>query len=355
MRILLILGAVLAPRVAVAAATVAAPGGVPDGIPAGFWGFNPVIVGALALVAWTYMQGVERLERRGRPVAWGRQAAVYAGLLTLWAALQSPLASWAGDSFEGQAWQGFALRLLGPLLFFLGTPQSALIAGLPRWGRRALARRLPHRGRIRRGLRAAARPVPATLGLILGLGVWCLPAMQAVSGQAVAGQAVGGTLMQATWLASGLLFFATLFHPQDAPHGPPHARRQAMLIAAALAQLLIGAALTMKPMLLYRFGRGLGDEAAGGYVIWTPSCFLLLAAILIVVHQWNAAEERRWARAQRGGLSNAEMMALMPQTAEELRLAVAPRNRRTAYGLGLIPLLMFVTLFATVETVRMIG
>lgn len=314
------------------------------------WGFNPLIVAPLAGLAWLFMQGAEQMAARGRPVATWRQSVFYAGLAVLWAALQSPLAAWAGIAYEGHAWQGLLLRILGPLLVLLAAPQSALIAGLGRRARRGLARRLPHRGRARRILRAALQPLPAALAFIGTLYLWELPPLQ----NAAQAQALLGALMRGTFLLTGLWFFATLFHPQDPPHGPAHVRRQLMLIAATFSQLLLGAAITMKPMVLYTaYHLGLGDEAGGGYVIWTPSCFVLLAAIILVVHQWNAAEERLWRRAQRGGLSNAEMMALMPQTAQELWLVVTPKNRRTAYGLSMIPLILFVMVFATVTTVRM--
>lgn len=316
----------------------------------GGWGFNPLIVAPLALVAFAFMQGAERLAARGRPVAGWRQGVFYAGMLMLWAALQSPLAAWAGIAYEGHAWQGAVLRILGPLLVLLAAPQSALIAGLGPKGRRWLARRLPHRGAAKRALRAVTRPLPAALLFIGMLYLWELPPVQ----NRAAHHWAPGALMLTLYLATGLIFFATLFHPQDPPIGPGHAKRQLMLIAASFSQLLLGAAITMKPMVLYTaYHLGLNDEAAGGYVIWTPSCFMLLAAIILVVHQWNGAEERRWLRAQRGGLSNAEMMELMPQTAEELWMVVTPKNRRTAYGLSMIPLVLFLMVFATVTTVRM--
>lgn len=316
------------------------------------WAFDPLIIAPLALLAWAYMQGTEALAVRRRPVHGLRQALFYAGLLILWAALQSPLAAWARVAYEGHAWQGVLLRILGPMLIFWAAPQSALIAGLGPRGRRWLARRMPHRGAVKRALRAAVRPLPAAVAFIATLYVWELPPVQ----NAAASHWPLAALMKAMFLATGLAFFATVFHPQDPPLGPGHARRQMMLIATSFAQLLAGAAITMKPMILYpAYAFGLNDEAAGGYIIWTPSCMILLAAIIAVVHQWNGAEERRWARAQRGGLSNAEMMELMPQTADELWMVVTPKNRRTAYGLSMIPLFLFVMVFATVETVRFMG
>lgn len=343
MRFILILLVGLAPLPALAAD----PATIGSG-----WAFNPLIVVPLALLAWAYMQGVEALAARGRPVHAVKQGMFYAGLLILWAALQSPLAAWAEVAYEGHAWQGVCLRILGPMLIFWATPQSALIAGLGPKGRRWLAGRMPHQGAVKSTLRAVTSPLPAGVAFIATLYVWELPPVQ----NAAASNAALGALMLAMFLGTGTIFFATVFHPQDPPLGPGHARRQMMLISTSFAQLLAGAAITMKPMILYpAYHFGLNDEAAGGYIIWTPSCMILLAAIIAVVHQWNGAEERRWARAQRGGLSNAEMMELMPQTAEELWMVVTPKNRRTAYGLSMIPLFLFVMVFATVETVRFMG
>lgn len=345
MRPILIVLVGLVPLPALAATTAG------TALPMG-WGFNPLVVAALAGLAWAYMRGTEALVARGRPVHGARQALFYAGLLVLWAALQSPLAGWAGVSYEAHAWQGLMLRILGPLLALLAAPQSALIAGLGPRGRRWLARHLPHRGAVKRSLRAATRPLPAAVLFILCLYLWEFPPLQ----DAAARHWALSALMLASYLATGLIYFATIFHPQDPPVGPRHAPRQAMLIATALAQLLLGALITMKSILLYPAYRfGLGDEAAGGYVIWTPSCLILLIVILLVVYHWNAAEERAWARAQRGGLSNAQMMMMMPETAEELWQIVRPRNKRTAYGLAMVPLMLFVTVFAMVASLGMIG
>ena len=171
-----------------------------------------------------------------------------------------PAAAGGGIAYGGHAWRGLLLRILGPLLVLLAAPQSALIAGLGRRARRGLARRLPHRGRAWRILRAALQPLPAALAFIGTLYLWELPPLQ----NAAQAQALLGALMRGTFLLTGLWFFATLFHPQDPPHGPAHVRRQLMLTAAPLPPLLLGAAFTITPLIpppAHHLGLGRG---AGG-------------------------------------------------------------------------------------------
>ena len=306
------------------------------------------------------MNGTEALAARARPVALWRQGAFWLALVLVYAALQSPLDRMAEHLFSFHAVQELLLRVAAPALIGLATPQSALIAGFGRGARRRLARALPHRCAVKRVARALARPFPAAALFIGTLYFWAVPPLHDAALLHPALHAV----LNASLFATGVLFFLTLFDPRDPPVAAPHGRRQMMLVSATLSQIVLGAALVLKTMVLYTaydtLGRlpgaaGLSDEASGGFVMWTPTCMILLGAIMVVVVHWNGAEERRWARAQRGGLSNAEMMALMPQTAEELWLVVTPRNRRLALSLSAVPLALFVMVFAVVFTVRIVG
>lgn len=344
---------------ALAVTALAAPAHAEGPDPATVWGFDPVLLAMLGAAAWAYIVGAERLAGRKRAVPVWRQAAFWLGLVAVYAALQSPLDRMAGHLYALHAVQQLLLRVVGPLLLAVAVPQSALIAGMTPGARRWLARHLPHRGAVKRTLRALARPFPAGALFIGTLYLWSVPPVLNAALQ-VPGLHV---LLNATAFAAGLFFFLTLFDPRDPPVGAPHGRRQIMLISAALSQIVLGAALTLKPMVVYtafdaagRMGgmTALADEATGGFVIWTPTCLILLSCIIAVVVHWNGAEERRWARAQRGGLSNAEMMMLMPQTADELWMVVTPKNRRTALGLSAIPLTLFVLVFALVAVVRAI-
>ncbi|MFC2968559.1 cytochrome c oxidase assembly protein [Acidimangrovimonas pyrenivorans] len=321
------------------------------------WGFNPLLLALLAGAGWLYMAGVDRLAARKRPVAAWRQTLFYAALVLIYAALQSPLDRMAEHQYWLHAVQQLMLRVAGPMLIALSAPVSALLAGLPGQGRRRLARALPHRGAPKRALRALARPLPASALFILTLYFWALPPVQ----NAALRHVPLHIALNLSAFATGLLFFLTLFDPRDPPVAAPHGRRQMMLIGASFGQILIGAAMTLKPMVVYpAYDRAFGmaakaDEATGGFLMWTPTCLILLAAIMLVVVQWNGAEARRWARAQRGGLSNSEIMALMPQTAEELWMVAGPKNRRLAFSLSAIPLVLFMLVFAIVETVRILG
>lgn len=136
-----------------------------------------------------------------------------------------------------------------------------------------------------------------------------------------------------------------------------------MLAAAGLSQIAIGALTTLKGSIYYpaydMVGRlwhiaPLTDEATGGFLIWAPTCMMYLLAVFVVVHRWNGAEERFWRREGMRRRSNS-MALMMPETAEELWLAVAAQNRRIGLSLGAIPILLVLSVFALVETVRVLS
>ena len=127
---------------------------------------------------------------------------------------------------------------------------------------------------------------------------------------------------------AGLNFFAVVLDRRDAPKGATQSLRLLALVGVILSNILLGSLTTMKETVLYTgydiAGRlwgftPLADETTGGYTIWVPSSFVIIAAIILVFNGWNAAEVRRWNARNDWTGSNAAALEF-PETADELRL-----------------------------------
>ena len=323
------------------------------------WRFDPFILGLAGLALWCFAAGVLRRARGGREVGPWRQLAFPAGVILTVAALQSPFDAMADHAFWAHQIQHMILRVTGPLLMMAAAPQAVIIAGMPRALRGRLIAPIGRSGAMQALGRRISGPLVATAIFVAALYVWEIPALHDA---ALLNEALH-YLMHVTMLLSGLLFFWIVFDRRDPPAAAPHGARMLMLAAAGLSQIAIGALTTLKGSIYYpaydMVGRlwhiaPLTDEATGGFLIWAPTCMMYLLAVFVVVHRWNGAEERFWRREGMRRRSNS-MALMMPETAEELWLAVAAQNRRIGLSLGAIPILLVLSVFALVETVRVLS
>jgi len=311
--------------------------------------FSPAASAALLGLALLYLRGAAHPRLAGAPNM--RRHALFAagaGLLVL--SVDGPLAAAGHRLFAAHQLQHLVIRLLGPMLIVLARPWPVLRAGLPRPARRALART---------GERPAARIAARLLGrvdvsfglLVVALYLWQVPALH----NAAVGLPSLVLLAHATMALAGLNFFAVVFDPHDPPQGAAHGRRLLALVGVILSNILLGSLTTLKEAAIYtaygiakRAGgfTPMGDEVTGGYTIWVPSSFVIVAAIILVFNGWNRAEERRWnARGSRGGSNSAALE--FPETAWELHLKVTGPNRRLGRVLGLISAAMFAGVMIT--------
>ncbi|MGV8987387.1 MAG: cytochrome c oxidase assembly protein [Cypionkella sp.] len=315
------------------------------------WSFDPLIYGLLGLVGYFYAAGVAR---RGAP-AW-RVICFYAGLVLVFVSLQSPLDAMADRLFSAHQIQHMILRVNGPLLMLLATPQGTIFAGMPRLLRKWLVATLAQSGGARRLGGWLVRPVPATAIFILGLYLWEVPA---IHNAALLDERLH-YFMHVTMLMAGMIFFWAIFDPRDPPKAAGHGQRIFMLLVSILSEMALGAATTLKPMVLYTaydvegrlFGiKPLSDEATGGFLIWSPTSMMFLVAIMLVLYRWNGAEARAYAR--RGSAARSNSAALLhPETAEELWMVVRPKNRRLGLSLALVPPVLIIATFGMAAMVN---
>lgn len=260
------------------------------------WSLDPFLAAALGLTLFVYLRGLRR--RRPERHAGRRVEAGFflAGLAVLVIALQSPVDPLGERSFFMHQIQHLLLRSSAPLLLFLALPQATLAAGLGTAWRRRLAALLQPRALHAAGA-VLLHPVTVTVLFIAAEYVWQWPPYfeAALRDDGI------HYLMHFTMLGAGLLFWWRVF--DDRPRGTPYGARVVMLWVATVANIGLGAYLTLKGYVLYPVYDELGrlwvsgpvDELLGGIVVWIPGSNMALIGLLVVLRRWGRREERdRW-------------------------------------------------------------
>lgn len=299
----------------------------------------------IVLVALVYAAGVRRRAVFRRPVDPIRHWAFAAGLGTLFLSLQWPFADWAHELFYVHQIGIMIARIVTPILIALSRPAGTLVAGLPRHLRHQMLRPALLAPATRRMARALSHPAVAVILYVGTLYVWEVPDVQAAALDSTA----TGLVMHLSLLTTGLLFWGRIVGRRPAPLGVGHGARLMMIWLAILAQILLGAYITVKTTVLYHayaVGERLAmiapitDEQRGGFMIWVPSAFLSLVALIVVIDMWGRHETRMDIRRRQWTPSNSAIL-LYPETARALRALAEPKNRRMAIGLGGFVLLIF--------------
>jgi len=315
---------------------------------------SPVALATIAALIWLYLRGAGHPRLVRERVGAVRHTLFATGLALVAAAFEGPLATVGQNLFAAHQVQHLLIRLLGPMLIVLSHPWPVLRAGLPCGMRRGL-RQVGDRFVIRLSARILTRLDVSFVLLVGSLFLWQVPALH---NAALAMPPLA--LVAHTGMAlAGLNFFAVVLDRRDAPQGANQSLRLLTLVGVIVSNILLGSLTTMKEVVLYTgydiAGRlwnfaPLADETAGGYTIWVPSSFVIIAAIILVFNGWNAAEVRQWNARHNWSGSNAAALEF-PETAHELRLKTAEPNRRTGRTLALVSAAMFATVMITGATI----
>jgi len=315
------------------------------------WRLTPEVTGAILIALVIYLRGARRRDISARGPTLGRHLMFFAGLASLFLALQSPIDPMGERLFLTHQIQHLLLRMLGPMLIVLARPEGTLISGLPRVLRRRVLAPMLANGPLNAVFRTLMLPWVAFGSFVGTLYFWQIPA---VHNLALRVEPIH-YLMHMTMILAGFVFFAMIFDRRDGIAAAYHGKRVFLLFAAILSNIFLGALTTLKTVVLYTaydapgrlFGTlPLDDESGGGYVIWVPASMMCIIAIIIVMRVWNDAEERRILRRYEWSGSNTAALEF-PQTAQELRLKVDTPNRRIAQSLGLGVMTLFVVVIAT--------
>lgn len=316
-------------------------------------GFFTLAAVPIALVAWVYERGIRRRRETALPVNALRQTLFWSGIVALLLSLEWPFESWAHHLFFVHQIGFMIARIIAPILIATSHPAGTLIAGIPRRARVGFLKPGLLSPAIRSLWRVLRLPTLAVLIYVGALYTWEVPALQTA---ALAHPPLGYGMHLSLFL-SGLLFWSRIFERRPAPHGVTHGARLMMIWLAILAQILLGAYVTVKTTILYpaygsAFHLGLmtpiGDEETGGFFIWIPSGLLSLGGLIGVIHQWGRHETRQDEKRRRWTPSNSAIL-LYPTTAAALREMTREKNRRLAILLTGFVLLVFGAMLGVVS------
>lgn len=290
----------------------------------GAWSFDLDLMLPVFVAIYIYTRGL--LWRRGRStlVVNGLEPVFFMlGLLVLVLALQSPIDPLGERSYAMHQVQHLLLRTLAPMLLLLYSPQAILAAGLHSPLRPVLAK-MSRVNVVRAFFGILVHPVSVTVLFVISGYVWQYPTYFET---ALLNDNLH-YLMHVTMLSAGLLFWWRIF--DDRPSSIPHSKRIVMLLIATIANIVLGAYLTLKEGVLYPVYDDLGrlwlsaeqDEALGGVIMWVPGSKMALVALLVVLYRWGQREERSRRKAVRVQARAPGYNSAVPTTADSARLGM---------------------------------
>lgn len=264
------------------------------------------VLAALGALGVGYAVGWWRLRRRARAAApaWRALAAgVALGAVAL--ALAPPVDRAAHARFAGHMAQHLLLVTVAAPAWLLADPCPALLWGVPRGLRRALAALVAPGAAGRRLLRAMTALPPAWLLSSAVLWAWHVPAAY----EAALAHRWLHDLQHLSLTAAAMLFWWPVIRPAPRVRPPaPGAFRVVYLLLGALANAGLGLAFVLLPRALYApYARpltpeqALEDQVRGGLLMWGWSGVVDMLALLLLVRH-VLAEPGRGATALRAGV-----------------------------------------------------
>lgn len=273
--------------------------GIPPGqTPATAWGFitNPVPSLFLLGAVYLYVNGLNNWPNPTHRINAWQKGCFFAGVLVLFAALQSPIEPLAEHYFSIHQAQHVMVRMVGPLLILLGAPLTPMLRGMPTWARQNIVRRLV-RSRLARAIYGkATNPVFTTVTFLALLFIWQAPGPHDL---AVHNDWVH-ELMHGTMLTSGFLFWWIVIDPKPHRSRLHYGLRVLYLGLIVLPNTLLGAGITFQEAPIYsayqelpRPWEGfshLSDQRLGGLILWVPGDMMSILSAGIVMFVWYQRE-----------------------------------------------------------------
>jgi putative membrane protein len=257
------------------------------------WDFSFVefLSGWLALF-W-YLRGLARTPQTERPSR-ARQIAFFAGLLIVYAVLETRYEYLAEHQFFFNRIQHVVMHHVGPFLLALAWPGETLMRGMPSWVRRLVLHPV-----LARTVYVLQQPVLAAVLFSGSFFFWLIPAIHF---RAMIDPHLFA-LMNWTMVADGILFWCLVLDPRPKP--PARASfgvRAALAVLVMFPQIAGGAFITFYRGDLYAFydlcGRiypGMGaryDQIIGGLITWIPPGMMSVLALVLVLNLLRRHEEK---------------------------------------------------------------
>jgi putative membrane protein len=241
-----------------------------------------------------YLRGA----RARRGWAWWRTALFILGLVSLIAALASPIDAVALQLFSVHMVQHMLLLVVAPPLLLAGAPVRPLLRGLPLAVRRTVVRALAGNTAFRELVHLLRRPLVAAALYVAGLYAWHVPALYDA---AVVNPAIH--VVEHSWfLLTALLFWSVVIDPVPFRATLPYAARIPFLLLVGAAQnTILGGLLAFSdrayyaPYLATTIAYGLdpaSDQRLGGAIMWVPGDLIFLAAASLAFFLWLQSEEQ---------------------------------------------------------------
>ena len=257
------------------------------------WQFRPDVVALLAVFAAAYTVGWLRLRRRagseaGRRRMARRLAAYWGGIGALALALLSGVNTLGEQLFWMHMIQHLLLVMVAVPLLWLGNPFPFVLWGLP-YGRKVGGMLFARNSLFRRALAALSRPGVAWFLFAANLWGWHDPQLYS----AAQGREWAHYLQHLLFFATAMLLWWNVIGA--APHlrgSPPLLLRCALLVGAAVANMIPGVLIAMADQPLYSYYVGLGgswgfsaldDQRLAGLIMWIPGTMMYLLGVLAVI------------------------------------------------------------------------
>jgi putative membrane protein len=228
----------------------------------------------LALLTCGYLRGWVRLRSTpGRTLDASRAVSFLFGVLTVWAALDSPLADHDRHSLTVHMIQHLLLMTIAPAVILLSEPLLAVWYGSPRSVHSLLS--LVMQTRFTQGLaRVLSRPALCWTVSALTLLLWHVPALLTMALQSDMWHAV----QQSSFVAAGFLFWWPVVQPWPSPSTGPQWSTLLYLFLATLPCDVLAGFLVFSDRVAYRAYLSmprhsglsvLEDQQRAGALMWT--------------------------------------------------------------------------------------
>ena len=255
------------------------------------WSLPIPVTLALIVVTFVYWRGWYQLRSdlpNVRPM-W-RLAAFMGGLLSLWAAVGSPLASMDHDLLTAHMVQHLLLMTVAAPLILLGAPAIALLHGLPQRLVRSVLVPLLRCPPAEGFGRVITHPVFCWLAATTTVIGWHAPALFELGMQSAGWHELG----HACFLVAGLLFWWPVIRPWPSLENWPQWSVPLYLFLATLPCDGLSAFLTFCDRIVYPqylsahrlfHTSPLGDQEFAGALMWVWVTFVYLAPAVVVTLQ----------------------------------------------------------------------
>jgi cytochrome c oxidase assembly factor CtaG len=251
----------------------------------------PVTLGLILTGAvYVHAEGRVRRARGGRRVTGRRRWYFLAGLVAIFAALESPIDTGAETSFSIHMIQHLLLTMVSAPLLVLGAPVTLALQAWPGIARRRILwflRSAP--------IRLLTNPLVAWA---LFFGVMWASHLTGLYEATLRSDGIHSAEHLA-YLATALLFWMPVVGVDPAPSHLSYPARILYLFLAMPAMAFLGLAIFSARHVLYPAyaavegtARALADQRVAGALMWNGGMFLIVPALAFVLLDWMRADER---------------------------------------------------------------